>query len=73
MNTRKKVFVSYASTDSEIARRIVDCLKESYPELWFAEYVIVGGDNVILDINAGLVDSLMGIPILSNNFFETND
>ena len=65
-----KVFVSYASTNAEIARRIIDCLKGSYPDLWFDEHMIVGADNIILEINTGLANSLMGIVILSDDYFQ---
>lgn len=71
MNDRRKVFVSYASADEQVARRIVECLEgKQRSQIWFDKNEIVWGDNVIQEINSGLADSLMGIVILSDNFFN---
>jgi hypothetical protein len=70
LSARKNVFISYASADADVARRIVNCLKDYYQDIWFDENEIVWGDNVIQKINSGLTESLMGFVILSDNFFN---
>jgi TIR domain-containing protein len=68
LNTRNNVFISYASADADIARRIFECLSSRYQNIWFDENEILWGDNVVQEINTGLQNSLMGIVILSDNF-----
>lgn len=73
MNARNRVFISYASQDVDIATRTVKCFEPKYKGMiWFDEKEIVWGDNVIQEINVGLRDTLMGIMILSDNFFQRN-
>ena len=39
----KAVFLSYASQDSEAAKRICDALRTSGVEVWFDQSELVGG------------------------------
>lgn len=55
----------------EVARQIVKCLESKYQgKIWFDQNKIVWGDNVVQEINDALRNSLMGIVILSNDFFN---
>jgi len=40
----RAVFLSYASQDAEIARRIADALREAGLQVWFDQSELRGGD-----------------------------
>ena len=67
---RNKIFISYASADQEVAKRVAECLRSKNKEIWFDQIEIVWGDHIVSEINKGLSTSFMGIVILSRNFFD---
>ena len=67
----RDVFISYASEDKEeIARSLVETLKQKGLSVWFDEYELTLGDPLRRKIEEGLRVSRFGVAILSDNFFH---
>jgi hypothetical protein len=65
------LFVSHASEDKdEIARPLVEALKERGLTVWFDEQTLRVGDSLRRKIDEGLKQSRFGVVILSPHFFE---
>jgi hypothetical protein len=64
INRRRRIFISYASADGEVANRLVECLRLKNKDVWFDQIEIVWGDQIVSEINRGLSNSFMGIVIL---------
>src|SRR5688572_3156207 len=61
----KAVFLSYASQDAEVARRICETLRASGVEVWFDQSELVGGDAWDQKIRKQIKDCALLIPIIS--------
>ena len=59
------VFLSYASQDSEAARRICDSLRAAGVEVWFDQNELVGGDAWDAKIRKQIKDCALFVPIVS--------
>lgn len=64
------VFVSHASEDkAEVARPLAVRLQELGLRVWYDEFELSIGDNLVAKLNAGIGGSRFGILVLSKNFF----
>src|SRR3954465_9724499 len=61
----KAVFLSYASQDSEAARRIADALRAAGVEVWFDQNELVGGDAWDAKIRKQIADCALFVPGVS--------
>lgn len=66
-----QVFLSYASDDKEIARRIADKLRESGVQVWFDLYELKAGDSLIKAIQNAISASDYLIVLLSPNSVDS--
>lgn len=64
---QKAVFLSYASQDTEAARRICECLRSAGIEVWFDQNELRGGDVWDQNIRHQIHDCAMFMPIISAN------
>ena len=64
------VFVSHATEDKPVARRIAVELKNRGYAVWYDEWTLKIGDSLFLTINKGLANSRYGVILLSKNFFN---
>ena len=68
MSTRPKaVFLSYASQDAEIARRICDALRAAGLEVWFDQSELRGGDAWDAAIRKQVKECALFVPLVSAN------
>ncbi len=63
----KAVFLSYASQDSEAARRIAEALRAAGVEVWFDQNELVGGDAWDAKIRKQIADCALFVPVISAN------
>ncbi len=63
--TTKAVFLSYASQDSDAARRICDALRAAGVEVWFDQSELVGGDAWDAKIRGQIGSCALFVPIIS--------
>jgi tetratricopeptide (TPR) repeat protein len=61
----KAVFVSYASQDAEVARRICDALRAAGVEVWFDQSELRGGDAWDAKIRKQIKDCALFVPVIS--------
>lgn len=61
----RAVFLSYASQDAEVARRICEALQAGHIEVWFDQSELRGGDAWDLQIRKQIHDCALFIPIIS--------
>jgi tetratricopeptide (TPR) repeat protein len=61
----KAVFLSYASQDTEAARKICNALRAAGVEVWFDQSELVGGDQWDQKIRKQIKDCALLIPIIS--------
>ncbi len=67
------VFLSHASKDKDdVARPLALRLQELGLRVWFDEFELRIGDNLVAKLNAGINGSRFGILILSKDFFGKN-
>lgn len=67
---RYDVFLSHASEDKDdVARPLAVLLRERGLRVWYDEFELKIGDNLVAKLNAGINGSRFGIIILSNAFF----
>src|SRR4249920_3165270 len=64
-DSSKAVFLSYASQDTESAKRICDALRAAGVEVWFDQSELVGGDAWDQKIRKQIKDCALLIPIIS--------
>src|ERR1700733_3802321 len=62
----KAVFLSYASEDAVVARRVYDALKATGMEVWFDQSELMGGDAWDQKIRKQVRDCALFIPIISS-------
>ncbi len=64
------VFLSYASEDKDdVARPLALLLQERGLRVWYDEFELRIGDNLVAKLNTGINASRFGIVVLSNAFF----
>lgn len=64
------IFLSHASEDKDyVARPLAIALQERGLRVWFDEFELKIGDNLVAKINAGINGSRFGILVLSRAFF----
>jgi hypothetical protein len=61
------VFLSYASQDAEVARRIAETLRAAGIEVWFDQSELRGGDVWDQMIRQRIRDCALFIPVISTN------
>ena len=67
------VFLSHASEDKDdVARPLALLLQELGLRVWFDEFELRIGDNLVAKLNTGINGSRFGILILSKDFFGKN-
>lgn len=67
---RYDVFLSHASEDKDdIARPLALALRRRGLRVWYDEFELRIGDNLIAKLNAGINASRFGILVLSKDFF----
>ena len=59
------VFLSYASQDAEIVRRIGEALRAAGIEIWFDQDELVGGDAWDAKIRKQIKDCPLFVPVIS--------
>src|SRR5277367_2049484 len=59
------VFLSYASQDSEVARRICEALRAAGIEVWFDQSELRGGDAWDKSIRRQIKECALFVPIIS--------
>jgi hypothetical protein len=63
--SRKGIFLSYASQDTDVARRIGDALRQAGLEVWFDQSELRGGDAWDELIRRQIAECALFIPIIS--------
>ena len=63
----KAIFLSYASQDSESARRICDALRAAGLEVWFDQNELRGGDAWDASIRRQIRECALFVPVISAN------
>ena len=67
------VFLSHASEDKDdVARPLALMLQERGLRVWYDEFELRIGDNLVAKLNAGMNSSRFGILVLSQDFFGKN-
>lgn len=66
----KAVFLSYASQDAEVARRIADALRAAGVEVWFDQSELRGGDAWDQKIRRQIKECALFMPIISDTTQE---
>jgi TolB-like protein/Tfp pilus assembly protein PilF len=69
----KAVFLSYASQDTEAARRICDALRAAGIEVWFDQSELRGGDVWDHKIRQQILDCTLFIPVISEHTDERSE
>lgn len=65
-----KIFLSYCSKDKDLALRTFQDLRRIYPNTWFDQENIRGGDNYNTEIEYGIGHAKIFIPLLTPNIAE---
>ncbi|MDE2359794.1 MAG: TIR domain-containing protein [Betaproteobacteria bacterium] len=63
----KAVFLSYASQDAEVARRLCDALRALRVEVWFDQSALRGGDAWDASIRRQIKECALFVPVISAN------
>ena len=63
----KPIFLSYASQDADVARRICDALRAAGLEVWFDQSELRGGDAWDASIHKQIKECALFVPIISAN------
>jgi TolB-like protein len=66
-DSRKAVFLSYASQDAEAAKRICEALRTAGVEVWLDQSELVGGDAWDQKIRGQIKECALFIPVISAN------
>jgi tetratricopeptide (TPR) repeat protein len=65
MATGKPVFLSYASQDAEVARRLAEALRAAGVEAWFDQSELKGGDVWDQKIRRRIKECVLFVPLIS--------
>jgi hypothetical protein len=71
--SKNTVFLSYASEDSESARRICSALQSRGIEVWFDQSDLRGGDVWDQGIRRQIKDCTLFVPLVSANTLKRNE
>ena len=64
------VFLSHASEDKEaVAQPLAELLRKSGLRVWYDQFELKVGDNLVEKLNEGINGSRSGILVLSKSFF----
>ncbi len=64
------IFLSHATEDKDdVARPLALFLQERGLRVWYDEFELKIGDNLVAKLNAGINESRFGVLVLSNSFF----
>src|SRR3954462_11068706 len=63
----RAVFLSYASQDTEAAKRICEALRAAGVEVWFDQSELVGGDAWDAKIRGQIASCALFMPVISAN------
>ena len=69
----KAIFLSYASQDADVARRICDAMRTADLEVWFDQSELRGGDAWDASIRKQIKDCALFVPIISANTNARNE
>ena len=61
------IFLSYASQDADVARRICDAMRTAGLEVWFDQSELRGGDAWDASIRKQIKECALFVPIISAN------
>jgi hypothetical protein len=67
IESTKAIFLSYASQDAEIARRVADALREAELAVWFDQNELRGGDAWDATIRTRIKECVLFVPFISKN------
>ena len=67
-----KVFISYADSDEELARQVIDVLEEEGLDVWDEQREILPGDNWAAKVDEALQESQAMIVLLTPNALSSN-
>ena len=67
---RGEIFFSYCNKDKNLARQIFQQLSLLYPNMWFDQENILGGDNYNAEIRYGITHAKVFIPLLTPQIAE---
>ena len=67
MTVSQAIFLSYASQDADVARRICDALRADGLEVWFDQSELRGGDAWDASIRKQIKECALFVPIISAN------
>lgn len=67
---RGKIFFSYCNKDKVLARHIFQQLSSLFPNLWFDQENILGGDNYDKEIRYGIEHAKVFVPLLTPQIAE---
>lgn len=67
---RGEIFFSYCNKDKTLARQVFLQLSQSYPNMWFDQENILGGDNYDTEIRYGISHAKVFIPLLTPHIAE---
>ena len=67
------IFLSYASQDADVARRICDAMRLANLEVWFDQSELRGGDAWDASIRKQIKDCALFVPIISANTNARNE
>ena len=67
---RGKIFFSYCNKDKTLASQIFQQLSQLYPNMWFDQENILGGDNYDTVIRYGIDHAKVFIPLLTPQIAE---
>lgn len=64
------VFICHAYKDKKAVKPLAEKLREKGIEVWYDDFVVKLGDNLVDAINKGLEDSYFGLVVFSKNFLK---
>ena len=67
IESTKAIFLSYASQDAEVARRLCDALRAAGLEVWFDQSELRGGDAWDASIRQQIRECALFVPLISAN------
>jgi hypothetical protein len=65
LSRQRRVFLSYAHADRDVARSIADALRGSGLHVWFAEWELSPGESIAERVDAALASSDVLVVLLS--------
>jgi hypothetical protein len=66
------LFLSYSSKDRSVVKLLAERLRKDGLNVWFDEWVLKSGDNILLKLEEGLEQSRVLVLCMSANAFESD-